>query len=145
VKIYNVVQGSPEWHALRARHRCASEAPVMMGCSPKMQRTDLVRMKATGDEREFSHWVQEHLLERGHEVEAYARGVIEAQLGEELYPATIGDDDEYLLASYDGITMDGETGFECKLWNEDLAARCARASVPPKHHWQLEQQILVAA
>lgn len=146
MKVYDVVQGTPEWHALRARHgnRTASGAPVVMNCSPRMSRADLVRITATGDEPAFSAWVQENLLPRGHEVEVFGRAYVEARLGEELYPATIGTDDGYMLASYDGITMDGETGFECKLWNEELAAAVREGIVPPKHHWQLDQQIAIA-
>lgn len=145
MKIYNVTQGSPEWHALRARHHCASEAPVMMGASKKTSRTELVRMKATGDEKVFSQWVQENLLDRGHEVEARARAVIETTIGEDLYPATIGDDQERFLASFDGITMSDEVGFECKLHNEELAAavRAGATEFPNGHEWQLEQQLLV--
>jgi predicted phage-related endonuclease len=145
MKIYNVVQGSPDWHALRARHDCASEAPVMMGASKKTTRTELVRMKATGDEKVFSAWVQEHLLDRGHEVEARARAMVEAEIGEDLYPATIGDDAEQFLASFDGITMSDEVGFECKLWNEELAAavRAKATELPGGHEWQLEQQLMV--
>lgn len=144
MKIYNVTQGSTEWHALRARHHCASEAPVMMGASKKTSRTELVRMKATGDEKVFSEWVQTHLLDRGHEVEAQARAMIEEDLGEDLYPATIGDDQERFLASFDGITMSGEVGFEAKLWNEELAAavRAEATELPGGHHWQLEHQLL---
>jgi predicted phage-related endonuclease len=100
-------------------------------------------MRATGDEKEFSQWEQDNLLAKGHETEAAARAFVEEMLGEELYPVTASDDAGRLLASFDGITMDGETGFEHKLWNEDLAAAVQRGEVPPEHQWQLEQQILV--
>lgn len=117
----------------------------MMGASKKLSRSDLVRMKASGDERAFSQWVQDNLLARGHEVEELARPHVEADLGEDLYPATLGDGAERYLASFDGVTMDGETGFEHKLWNEELATavRAKAAELPGGHHWQLEQQILV--
>ena len=45
---HNVIQGSPEWHALRAEHFNASEAPAMMGESKYMSRAQLIRQKATG-------------------------------------------------------------------------------------------------
>ena len=145
-RVYNVIQGSHEWHALRAKYgnRGASNAPVMMGASKKCTRTDLVRMTATGDEREFSEWVRENLLRPGHEVEVFARGVIEEELGEDLFPATIGTDDEYLLASFDGITIDSKTAIEVKLWNEELAAavRAGAKELPGGHHWQVQQQLM---
>lgn len=144
MKIHDVVQGSPEWLAVRAPFDCASDAPAMMGASSRVMRTDLVRMKATGGEKEFSQWVRDNLLLRGHEVEVYARKRVEAKLGEDLYPVTGSKDG--LLASYDGVTIDDVTGFECKLWNEELAAavRAGATELPEGHEWQLEQQLLVS-
>lgn len=145
MKILDLVQGSPEWVEARSRHNCASDAPVMMGVSKKTRRTELLRMKSTGDQKEFSAWVQDNLLDKGHETEAKARLIIEARLGEDLFPVTASDDDGYLLASFDGITLDGRIGFEHKLWNAELVAQMKNSGeIPPAHHWQLEQQILVA-
>lgn len=73
MQIINVQQGTPEWHALRSRHFTASEAPVMMAASNKMRRDELLSMKATGSEREFSDWVQTNLFDKGHAQEATAR------------------------------------------------------------------------
>lgn len=143
MKILDVVQGSPEWHAARAKHNCASDAPTMMGVGKYMTRDELIRARATGGTREVSAELQ-RLYDNGHAAEARARTLLEAELGEDLYPATIADDAEWLLASYDGITMDGATGFEHKLWNEDLAAAVRSGELPPAYYWQLEQQILIA-
>lgn len=141
MKIHNVVQGSPEWLALRAPCLCASDAPVMMGASDLLSRSELVRMKATGAEREFSEWAKKNLLERGHAVEVFGRQFVEEMLGEELYPITVTDDEVRLLASSDGVVMDGTTGFEAKLWNEELAAMVRAKELSPKYYWQLEQQL----
>ena len=143
MKILNVTQGSPDWIAVRAKHFCASDAAAMMGASKRTTRTELLRMKSSGDEKEFSAWTQANLLDKGHQAEAAARSVIEANIGQELYPATGTDDAGLLLASFDGITIDGEVGFENKLWNEDLAAQVRAGELPPSHYWQLEQQCLV--
>lgn len=145
MKLLQVQQGSAQWLALRASYFCASEAAAMMGADPKLKRNDLLRMKATGSEREFSEWVQTNLLDKGHEVEAAARSIVESILGEELFPTVGADDNDELLASFDGVTMDGETGFEHKLWNEELAALVRANDLPASHYWQLEQQILVGA
>ena len=48
MKIVNLVQGSPEWHAHRATHFNASDAPAMLGVSPYKTRAQLVREYATG-------------------------------------------------------------------------------------------------
>lgn len=143
MKILNVTQGSPEWLEVRSRHFCASDAPAMMGASTFMTRTELVRRKATSDVPEVDASTQA-LFDRGHAAEDAARQHLEAELGEDLYPTTATDDAGYLLASFDGITMDGETGFEHKLHNQELAAQVRAGELPPMYYWQLEQQCLIA-
>lgn len=142
MQIINVQQGSAEWHALRAKHFTASEAPVMMAASSKMRRDELLNMKATGTEREISNWVQTNLFDKGHQQEATARIIVESMIGEDLYPATAVDD--YLLASFDGMTMMEDTLFEHKMWNASLAEAVRQQELPPEYYWQLEQQLLVS-
>ncbi|HGM6620260.1 TPA: YqaJ viral recombinase family protein [Pseudomonas aeruginosa] len=144
MKIHNLVQGTDEWHALRARCFTASEAPVMMAASNKMRRNELLHMKATGGEREYSEWVQKNLFDKGHAYEASARVIVEGIVGEELYPATATDDSEWLLASFDGITMLEDTLFEHKMWNQGLAEAVRNKDLPAEYYWQLEQQLLVS-
>jgi len=143
MRILNVTQGSREWLEVRAKHFCASDAPAMMGVSQYKTRTELLRQKATGDVPKVDAMTQA-LFDRGHETEAAARQHIEAEISEELYPTTGTDEDGYLLASFDGITMDGVIGFEHKLWNAELAAEVNAGRLPPAYYWQLEQQILIA-
>ena len=88
MKIHNLIQGSPEWNALRAQHNTASEASAMMGASKKTTRSELLRLKATGSEKEFSEWVQKNLLDKGHEIEAKALPIAEDIIGGELFPVT---------------------------------------------------------
>lgn len=144
MKTLNLVQGSPEWLAARTKHHTASEAPIMMGASSKMLRNELLRLRATGNEREYSEWVQKNLFDKGHEVEALARQLTEADIGEELYPVTGTDDQGWLLASMDGMTMLGNWLFEHKLWNEELAEAVRSGELPAEYYWQLEQQLLVS-
>lgn len=144
MKIINEPQGSAGWHAHRRAHRNASDAATMMGAGRK-PRSALLHAIATGEVEEVSPQLQA-LFDRGHEAEALARPIVEAIIGEELYP-TVGVSDEHplLSASFDGVTMDGETGFEHKLWNEALAesVRTGAVADDPAYYWQLEQQILV--
>lgn len=145
--IHDVVQGSPEWHALRAAHDTASEASAMMGASKKTTRSELLRMKVTGSVKEFSDWVQKHLLDNGHVVEANARPLVEHDLGEELYPCTATSDEpglERLLASYDGVTMLEDIIWECKSWNEAKAEDVRNGCVPAEDYWQVVQQLVVS-
>ena len=139
------VQGSEEWLAIRAKHFTASEAPAMMGVSKHMGRSELLRQKYTGlvpDVAPYKH----DLFARGHAAEAAARPLVEAHIGDELYPATgtLEVDGLPLLASFDGVNMTGNLLWESKLWNADLAAaiECKRVEA---HYWaQLEQQLLVS-
>ncbi|WP_130931630.1 YqaJ viral recombinase family protein [Pseudomonas sp. Sample_24] len=141
MKIHNVAQGSAEWHALRSQHFTASEAPAMMGASKYQTRTDLLTLKKTGLAPEVTP-SQQHIFDKGHATEALARPLVEAMIGEELYPVvgTSGN----MLASMDGATMLGETLFEHKLWNESLVAQVRAEDLSPHYYWQLEQQLLVS-
>ena len=140
--IHEVKQGSPEWHALRANTRNASEAPAMMGVSPYKSRSALVREKATGITDEITPDMQRR-FDLGHMTEALARPILEAIIGEDLYPLVATDDEGRLLASSDGTTMTCEIGFEHKLWNAEFAAMVDAGEVPDSHKWQLDQQIAV--
>lgn len=142
MKIHNVAQGTPEWHALRANYHTASEAPAMMGASKQMKRTELLHAKKTGLDRDISWWVQKYLFDKGHESEARARPILEARIGEDLFPVVGTEGD--LLASLDGCTMLGEILFEHKMWNEQLAADVRAGNLDAHYYWQLEQQLLVS-
>jgi putative phage-type endonuclease len=141
MKIHNVAQGSAEWHALRAKHFTASEAPAMKGASKYQTRTELLTQKKTGISADVTP-AQQYIFDKGHATEAMARPLVEAMIGEELYPV-VGTEGN-LLASMDGATMLGETLFEHKLWNESLVAQVKAGELEPHYYWQLEQQLLVS-
>lgn len=142
MKIHSETQGTPEWHALRGKFDTASEAPAMMGASKQMKRNELLHAKKTGLTADVNWWVQKNLFDKGHDTEAKARPIIEKLIGEELYP--IVGSENGLLASMDGATMMGETLFEHKLWNEELAAAVRAKNLDPHYYWQMEQQLLVS-
>jgi predicted phage-related endonuclease len=147
MKTLDLVQGSPEWLAIRAKSFTASEAAAMLGLSDKVKRTELLHMKATGTAKEFSDWVQKNLLDKGHEVEADTRPIVEHRLKEDLYPTTGADEVEGLplLASFDGITMMEDVCWENKMWNTALVEYIQTNQDAPDTHWpQLEQQLLVS-
>jgi len=141
--IDNVPQGSDQWLALREKYHTASEAPAMMGVSPYMTRDELLKLKTTGEKKEVSDWVKENLFKDGHRIEALARPIAEKILAEELFPATAVDDNDYLLASFDGITMAEDVGWECKSWNEKKAAIVRENKIPEEDYWQVIQQLCV--
>lgn len=139
--IHDVAQGSPEWHALRASHFTASEAPAMMGVSKYQTRTQLLQAKKTGIAPEVDPATQ-RLFDQGHATEALARPIVERIIGEDLYPVvgTRGN----LLASLDGIDMLETVVFEHKILNQALIEQILAGELEA-HYWvQLEQQLHVS-
>lgn len=116
-----------------------------MGVSKYKTRSDLLREKATGHAPDVAPYKQD-LFDRGHAAEAAARPLVEAHIGDELYPTTgaLEVNGLPLLASFDGINMTGNLLWESKLWNADLAAAIECNRVDPQYWPQLEQQLLVS-
>jgi putative phage-type endonuclease len=141
---HNVQQGTPEWHALRAEHCTASEAPAMAGVSKYQTRSELLRQKHTGEVPEVSP-VQQRIFNKGHAAEAAARAIAESIIGEELYPITATSEEHpHLLASFDGVTMLEDTLWEHKLWSQSLAAAVRDDGLPEAYLIQMDQQLLVS-
>lgn len=144
MKELDLVQGSKEWLQARKQYRTASEAPIMMGVSPYAERSELIAITATRYEKEVSEELQK-IFDWGHEVEAKARPLAEDLIGEKLLPLTGTDDDDYLLASFDGLTMLEDTVWECKQWNQSKADHIQRhGTVPECDYWQCVQQLAVS-
>lgn len=146
MKIVDLIQGTPEWHAHRAQHHNASDAPAMMGCSPYKSRSDLVKQMATGVAPEVDAATQRR-FDDGHRFEELARPLGEQIVGEELYPVT-GTNGK-LSASFDGLTMAGDTAFEHKSLNDQLRQAMRDelefgGDLPLHYQVQMEQQLLVS-
>lgn len=141
--IKNLIQGSPEWHQHRATSRNASDASAMMGCSPYKTRAKLLNERATGIVPEVDAATQKR-FDRGHEIEEQARPIAEAMIGDDLYPVIGMDDDGYLSASFDGLTMDGKAAWECKTFNAGKAEEMAIGDIPEADFWQCVQQLYVS-
>lgn len=151
MKIHDLIQGSPEWLAYRAQHFNASDAPAMMGCSPYTTRSELLQQYATGIAKEVDAGTQRR-FDDGHRFETLARPLAEALLEEDLYPVT-GSEGK-LSASFDGMTMGGETLFEHKSLNDTLRA-CLPVTgsgsgfgndvrLPDVYRVQMEQQLMIS-
>lgn len=142
-------QGSPEWHAHRAQALNASDVPAMLGISPYKTRADFLRERAAGIITDVSP-EQQRIFDRGHAIEALARPLAEAILGEDLSPC-VGTDGTY-SASLDGITFDGQVVWECKTLNASLREAlpyeiCDEGygyRLPDHYRAQLEQQAMVS-
>lgn len=138
---HDLVQGSDEWDEFRLVHFGASEAAAMLGLSPKIKRNELLYIKFTGSPKEYSDWVQEHIFDKGHELEALARPLVELEIGEDLYPVTMSIGQ--ISASCDGLTMDERTAWEHKQYNEALFGAVSRGELPEEHKPQCQQILMV--
>ncbi|WP_058358220.1 hypothetical protein [Xanthomonas translucens] len=147
MQIIELTQGSPAWHQHRAQHLNASDAPAMLGVSTNRSRADLLRELAAGVTREFSDYVQERVIDPGHEYEAQARSVAEGIIGQDLYPVT-GVDGKY-SASFDGLTLLEDIAWEHKRLNHDLRDAmfegCTGLDLPLMYQVQLEHQAMVSS
>lgn len=128
MEIIDLQQGTPEWHAHRARHWNASDAPAMMGCSPYKSRTQLLHEMSSGIIPDVGPELQAR-FDAGHRFEALARPIAERIIGDELYPC-VGTSGRY-SASFDGLTMDESTAFEHKTLNADILEAFAEMSANP--------------
>ncbi|MEA5123265.1 YqaJ viral recombinase family protein [Xanthomonas floridensis] len=145
MKIVELIQGTPEWHAHRATHLNASDAPAMLGCSSYKTRAQLVREVATGIGEEYDDATLQRFAD-GHRYEALARPIAEQIIGEDLYPC-VGEDGKY-SASFDGLSLLEEVAFEHKSLNDDLRRAmvdgCTGADLPLQYRVQMEHQAMVS-
>ena len=142
MRTLNLAQGSPEWLAHRRTTRNASDAPAMMGVSPYVTRSELVKQYATGVQREIDERTQA-IFDRGHEVEPALRALAEKIIGEDLYPVTGVSDDGYLGASFDGVNLEETIIFEAKQTNAGKMECMQRGEIPPADYWQIVHQFAV--
>lgn len=144
MEIIKLLQGSNEWHDYRKwPTRNASDAAAMMGLSPYISRSELIRQKATGADLLVSKKLQQ-TFDKGHAAEDSARTIIEKMIDDELYPVVVRDTicGVTYSASLDGLTMDHKLAFEHKLWNKTLADKVSKNELP-EGYWPQCQQILM--
>ncbi|HDS1228119.1 TPA: YqaJ viral recombinase family protein [Stenotrophomonas maltophilia] len=145
MKTVELIQGTQEWHAHRASHFNASDAPAMMGCSPYKTRSQLLREFATGATIEHDAAALQRFAD-GHRFEDLARPLAEQIIGEELYPC-VGVDGKF-SASFDGLTLLEDKAFEHKSLNDDLRLAMpvdgVDACLPLHYQVQMEHQAMVS-
>ncbi len=145
MKIVELIQGSPEWLADRAKYRNASDAPAMMTVSPLKTRDQLLAETYYGIGKDVTYF-QQKIYDNGHTFEALARPYAEEIVGEPLYPV-VGREGKY-GASFDGITMDEKIIFEHKTLNDGLREFFASGSdgnmLPALYTVQMEHQLMVS-
>ena len=140
MNIAKLMQGSPEWHEHRRKHRNASETPVVLGVSPWQTPYQLWQHKLG-----LTEPVVTPAMLRGTELEPAARAAYEALTGLVMQPLVLVDG-EYSV-SLDGLTLCGDRILEIKcpmkgrdstLWKTVEAGR-----LPEHYQWQVQHQLMV--
>lgn len=142
---HDVQQGTGAWLRLRECYATASEAPAALGVSKYVTRSELLRRKHTGVQPEPDAATLGKFA-AGHAAEAAARPHVEDILDAELFPVTMTAtvNGIQLLASLDGLTLDGTIAWETKLWNEELAESMRKGELPAHYTVQIDQELLVS-
>lgn len=141
MKLLNLEQNTPEWHAFRDGKIGASLAPVIMGVSPWMTPYQLYEemMGITPKKEETA------AMRRGKALEEEARKRFIQQTGVEVVPAVgVHNRFDWLFASFDGICTDNQVIVEIKCPGQEDHETALNGKVPEKYYPQLQHQLAVS-
>jgi len=154
MRTLNLKQGDANWHAHRATAKNASDVSAVLGCSEYQTRSDLLQVAHTGIRAEVTP-DQQRRFDDGHSIEDAQLPGAEGVIGDDLYPVVGCEvvDGIELSASFDGLTMMQDTGYECKTLNAKLRAALPNpgpdgndaANLPKHYRAQMEQQLMVCS
>ena len=132
-------QGTPEWHAFRAMHIGASDAPIIMGVSPWRTPKQLYQEKLG-----LQKSVVTTAMQRGTDLEDPARACIKVRCGISLRPIVIESSiNPWMSASLDGISLEGEVHEIKSPGKKDI--ELAKQGIVPKYYYpQIQHQIYCA-
>ena len=139
--ILKLVQGTPDWHAHRAKSRNASETATVMGVSPWQTPYQLWLVRTGRVKQEVTAAMQ-----HGSTLEGAARAAYEAKTGLVMEPLVLQEGE--FSASLDGITLGGERILEIKCpfkgRKSELWKSVADGEIPTHYGWQIEHQLMVS-
>jgi putative phage-type endonuclease len=141
-------QNTQEWLDMRKNYIGASDAPIIMGVSP-FKRAD-GRKKTP-----YVLWMEKldllpqdtenYAMKYGKEMEEAARKVYEEMIKDYVIPKVhFHKEINYLMASLDGLSIDGKVAVEIKNANYEDHALAKTKKVPAKYYPQVQQQMACA-
>ncbi len=137
-EIVNLQQGTPEWLEFRKNHIGASDAPIIMNESPWKTKHKLWKEKVGLDSGSFSN----KAMERGIELEPKARRRYIEMSGVEVVPTVVRSlENDFMMASYDGLSKDCKTSVEIKCPGKEDHELAKKGLIPTKYRYQLMQQM----
>jgi len=138
--IVELVQGTYEWLEWRHKGVGASDAPVVMGENPWKTSAELLREKR-GPARDS---IQDAAMSRGVLLEPEARERYVSRTGRDMQPACLqSSQHEWLRASVDGITTDGNVVVEIKCGESVYRSTSQYGCVPDYYYGQLQHILAV--
>lgn len=139
MQFLNLTQNTQEWEKFRQQKIGASDAPIIMEVSPWKTPFQLW-LEKTGQ----STSAQNHHMMRGHALEETARAAFEKTMNLIVFPRVVqSKEHEWMIASLDGIDMDGKILVEIKCAGEADHTLAKQGKVPEKYYPQLQHQLAV--
>lgn len=140
--IYNVTQGTDEWHAVRLGKLTASKAQAIATAGKGLETLAFEKVaEILSGVRQDSYTNSD--IERGKEQEELARASYELKYGLSVIPVGFVELDKYVGASPDGFV--GEDGLlEIKCPNNANFVKVMYSKKPaPEYEWQMQMQMYV--
>lgn len=132
-----LIQGTPEWHALRKTKITATDACVIMGASPWKTRIQLYHDKLSNE----PPMVPNARMQRGIDLEPIARDLFILRHGIHVEPKVIIKD--WAMASLDGIDSSRKHVLEIKCPGEKDHITAISSKVPDHYYPQVQHQMYV--
>ena len=131
------IQGSAAWHEWRMTGIGASEAAVIMDCSPWMGPVELFKIKTGKKLPQDAGFA----AARGTRLEPIARAKFNQAIGSEFLPQTFESEIGFLNASLDGYNATLNQAVEIKcLGKENHLLAKDHQQIPEYYMWQIQQQ-----
>jgi len=137
-EILDLVQGTPEWLALRKKKITATDAPIIMGVSHWKTRVQLYHEKLS----DAPISIVNERMQRGIDLEPIARDLFCLKTGQKMSPKVLVKD--WAMASLDGMNAYGTVIVEIKCPGERDHAVAISGKVPEHYYPQLQHQMYVA-
>ena len=132
-------QNSDEWLQLRRTKIGASDAPIIMGVSPWKTPFQLFVEKTMGETTPMNS-----SMKRGRDLEYKARLEFEKAIGIPVEPQVkFHPEFDWMMASLDGESLDGEIIVEIKCPNKKDHATAMDGRIPEKYFPQMQHQMCV--
>jgi len=140
-RIIDLEQNSAEWHEFRDFHIGASDAPIIYGASPWMTPRELYLQKTPFGPKRKPMTAK---MQRGHDLEPYARNELILQLNMEFKPVVLEFVEyPFISCSLDGISVDGKTICEIKCPNARTHEDSFNGKIPFYYELQIQHALMV--